>query len=339
MAINLNKFRDVADLAKLPYFELTSDREGLKYIGDSGDFIDFHTHVSFNYFLGKPADLFGTDKTQTYFPFRGELLSIEGYSALSYSQKTIKKARWETVRQAFFNNGIGKTHTFPNLDREMELLNISKSVILPVDLFNSKNTERILRLKDRLNKKHILFASVDPKFPGAENRLEKHIKNGAVGLKLHPLMQTVRPTNKIVISLCKIAGEHGMPVLFHSGWGPLTPRWQWHYSNFSDFASLIKMCHDTKIILGHAGSISYKEAIKIAVKYENVYLELSGQCPTSIREMIDKLGDDRLLFGSDWPYYPIVFPMAKVLLATEGRPKSREKILKLNAEKLLNERK
>jgi predicted TIM-barrel fold metal-dependent hydrolase len=330
-----NDFKDVADLARLPYFSLTGDGKQLKYKGDSGDFIDFHTHVSCNYFLGIPADLFGDCDTQTFFPFKGERLSVEGYSALSFSKKLISNTRQETVRQAFINRGIAKSHTFPNLEKEMALLKFARTVILPVEIFYSRNTDRIFSHKDKIKDKHILFASVDPKMPGALKKFEKHFKNGARGLKLHPLMQTVRPVNKNVIALCRKAGEIGIPVLFHSGWGPLIPGWQKRYSDFGDFEKLVKMCPETKIILGHAGSLSYKEAINIAFEYENVYLELSGQCPSSIKKMIKILGDDRLLFGSDWPYYPMAFPMAKVLLATEGKPKSREKIMKLNAKKLL----
>ena len=53
--------------------------------------------------------------------------------------------------------------------------------------------------------------------------------------------------------------------------------------------------------------------------------------------MVDGIGDERVLFGSDWPFYPFEFPLAKSLIATEGKPELREKILYKNAVRLLKE--
>lgn len=329
------EFADVADLAKLPYFELSEDGKYLKYTGRDSGFVDFHTHVGENFFLGKPVDWFVENETKTFFPFRGAPPDMEKYAAYSFSKKMVRKTRWETIRPIIANNGIGKTHTFANMYRELTYLGFARAVVLAVDVMGSKNSERMLGYKRMLEDKFTVYASVDPKMRTAKEKLLTHIKNGARGLKIHPMMQTISPGDRRVVELCRIAGEYRLPVIFHSGWGPLVPEWQKRYVEFADFEKLVRACPETTIIMGHAGSGGYKEAVRIADKHKNVYLELSGQTPAAIKEILTELGDDRLLFGSDWPYYPIAWPMAKVLLATEGKRKSREKIMKLNALKIL----
>jgi predicted TIM-barrel fold metal-dependent hydrolase len=51
---------------------------------------------------------------------------------------------------------------------------------------------------------------------------------------------------------------------------------------------------------------------------------------TILHELIE-----RLLFGTDWPFYHQAATLAKVLLVTEGRRDVRRAILRGNAERLL----
>jgi predicted TIM-barrel fold metal-dependent hydrolase len=133
----------------------------------------------------------------------------------------------------------------------------------------------------------------------------------------------------------ELATSYHMPVLFHCGFTPLSPRWQKRFSVMEDYEKIVSWYTKTPIILGHTGIDEWEKAVQIAKKYDHVYLELSGQPPQVIKKIIQVLGDDRLLFGSDWPYYPAALPLAKVLLATEGLEKTREKLLYGNAHKLL----
>jgi predicted TIM-barrel fold metal-dependent hydrolase len=56
---------------------------------------------------------------------------------------------------------------------------------------------------------------------------------------------------------------------------------------------------------------------------------------TTLREMLDATGGERMLFGSDWPFYHLAATLAKVLIVTEGRPDARTAILRGNADRLL----
>ena len=61
----------------------------------------------------------------------------------------------------------------------------------------------------------------------------------------------------------------------------------------------------------------------------------SASPSTRLDELIDRLGSERLLFGSDWPFYHLAATLAKVLIVTQGRPEARHAILRGNAERLL----
>jgi predicted TIM-barrel fold metal-dependent hydrolase len=47
------------------------------------------------------------------------------------------------------------------------------------------------------------------------------------------------------------------------------------------------------------------------------------------------VGPDRLLYGTDWPFYHLAATLAKVLLVTRDRTDIRDAILRGNALRLL----
>jgi predicted TIM-barrel fold metal-dependent hydrolase len=51
--------------------------------------------------------------------------------------------------------------------------------------------------------------------------------------------------------------------------------------------------------------------------------------------MLEQTGGERMLFGTDWPFYHLAASLAKVLIVTEGRPEARAALLRGNAERLL----
>ena len=77
-------------------------------------------------------------------------------------------------------------------------------------------------------------------------------------------------------------------------------------------------------------------ALELALQYPNVYLDVSSQNLTNVRRIIAEAPADRILFGSDWPFYHQAIALAKVLLATEGCPPARRRVLWENAAHLFN---
>jgi predicted TIM-barrel fold metal-dependent hydrolase len=118
---------------------------------------------------------------------------------------------------------------------------------------------------------------------------------GFVGVKLHTIGHALDPGSKDATTVFATARELGIPVMVHTG--PGLP--------FADPALLISPSRafpDVTIVLAHAGAaIVTGNAIAVAEVCDNVVLETSWCRPGDIGAMIQKLGGDRVMFGTDSP--------------------------------------
>ena len=89
------------------------------------------------------------------------------------------------------------------------------------------------------------------------------------------------------------------------------------------------------MILGHGGARDLPDAIPIAERHANVFLGIASLGASAILRLLEALGPERIVFGSDWPFYPVATSLAKLLLATQDRPEAREPILRGNALRIL----
>lgn len=114
-----------------------------------------------------------------------------------------------------------------------------------------------------------------------------------VALKLNPMGHNISPLSPRCDKLYEAAKRHKLPILVHTGMG--TP-----FSLPSLIIEPARRYPDVTFILSHAGFAIYSdEAIVAAKTRENIVLEPSW-CPTySVRKMVDQLGADRILMGSD----------------------------------------
>lgn len=335
------RYADTYDLIRLPYFKLNADKKIiLKPQYRKYHIVDSHTHLGWSYLFGRRIDLSILNKqTLHFFPERGNTLDLNHYSAVDFAPHTAKKARLETIRGAFDTRGFGRTHTLPNILEEMDRMGISESITLAIDFpFVSNNSEHILHSiasQEEYKKRIIPFISLHPLDLHKERKLLGFIGKGAQGIKLHPQIQMFRPTDRGAYEIYELARKHALPILFHTGLSPISPKWQKKFVEFDDFAIVCRDFPENTFVLGHSGVLEYGRAMELSRKYENVYLELSGQPPQVIKEMLLKNGHEKLLFGSDWPYYPSIIPLAKVLIATErAKDEVRASILGRNAQRL-----
>ena len=131
---------------------------------------------------------------------------------------------------------------------------------------------------------------------------------GMRGLKLHPVGTLSHPADDASVRLMDLAAELGVPVLFHCGDEPMTTP-----------LAIAEAAERTqaRIILGHMGGYFHvDEAIAVAERHDNIILETSAMpYPQKIREAIDRVGADRVLFASDGPGCRPHLELNKVLLA------------------------
>lgn len=227
--------------------------------------------------------------------------------------------------------------TIPNLQRSMKKYGIYRSVVLPIEYASEKEEIPVLELI-RICRKYreiIPFCSVDPLDPKAKDRLKYYLAQGARGLKLHPNLQNFRPSDTICLEICEEASRYSIPVIFHTGTKGTESHPEWIPSNLENFESLFPMFPRTIFVLGHMGISQYRQAIRLAQRYQNIYLEISGQPAAHIRQAIESVGGDKILFGSDWPLWDPTHPLKAVWDATGEDPTLRKRILYENAREIL----
>lgn len=128
------------------------------------------------------------------------------------------------------------------------------------------------------------------------------------GVKLHPLLDGYHPDDPAVHPIIELLIERRLPALIHCGHPIFTLPWS--------IEELIRRYPQARIILGHMGhgNIVYiNAAIDVAERNPNVYLETSGMpMHSKIREAVERVGPDRVLYGSDTPFHHPSVELAKV---------------------------
>lgn len=253
------------------------------------------------------------------------------------------------------------------LIKEMDDAGIDKTVLLALDgdfvfsskisykEYNNKLAECINQYPDRF----IGFAGIDPR-RGKEAiiELERCIGElGCKGVKLNTLTGFY-PDELSFYPFYKRIGELGAVVLIHTGMGPPGT-----YLKYCQPVYVDKIAVDfpkINFIMAHIGDPWTNEAIAVATKNPNVYIDISAWEPQLKRipfaffqtliEAKMTCGIDKILFGTDWPLFNSFLtlkeyvdgikkmklpPPMKMMGLPEFTEEEKSKILGENAKKLL----
>jgi predicted TIM-barrel fold metal-dependent hydrolase len=176
---------------------------------------------------------------------------------------------------------------------------------------------------------------VHPRDPERISKLERYAAAGARAVKLHPTMQRFYPDDPDVMEVYQACERLGLVVFFHAGRAGIEPEATHRYALPRHFEGALSSFPKLDFVLGHSGARDVAAALPLARRYPNAWLGIHGQGVTTLREMLDATGAERMLYGTDWPFYHLAATMAKVLIATEGRPEERDAVLRGNALRLL----
>ena len=151
---------------------------------------------------------------------------------------------------------------------------------------------------------------------------------GMKGIKLHPFANNYYSDSPIVFPVIEKAIELDLPLLFHSGSD--------EFSHPRNLANLAKLYPEAKIIMAHMGGNSYFEAIHVASVNKNIILDTAESCNFYgiINYAIDFVGEDRIVFGSDFPSTNMGPELSKIKDANITKIQ-KEKILGLNMKRTL----
>lgn len=185
-----------------------------------------------------------------------------------------------------------------DLIASMNSHNVDVSLVQPYPGADSPKDvhNRIHALSKNHNGRIFGIASINPHQDKQDyfNELSRCVKElGFVGVKLHTIGHAVNPAGADGTMIFESAGQLGIPVMVHTG--PGVP-----FAAPSSVASQLRNFPKVKVILAHAGhGIFSGEAIAIAQTYSQVYLEPSWCAFYNIGGMVDTLGADRVMLGTD----------------------------------------
>ncbi len=128
-----------------------------------------------------------------------------------------------------------------------------------------------------------------------DREVKRCVDMGFKGIKIHPFGHAcplgARDAQKVFVA----ARTYGIPVIVHTGLG--VP-----YTLPSVVMQPARQYPEVTFVIAHAGAYIYSaEALLVAQECPNVYLETSWCSAHRIREFVEKLGPERVMFGSDIP--------------------------------------
>ena len=328
------RYQNLNDLARLPWFAVKDGRLALSDPSLSGT-IDVHTHLALSYLKPLNVDLQPTTHQALYYLAADVPLDLDVYVNKNIPKDGLERMNQDLIWGSLKPGGMRATHTIGNIRRDMDLLGIESSVLLPIDWpAGSKNSETWLEATHN-HPPLLCFGSVHPFDPHLEARLDAQVALGARGIKVHPNVQLIRPDWSRALRLYRACAERKLPVLFHCGPVEIEPPLGRYLSLVRFVAKAIEQCPQTTFVLGHSGALQFEEGLALAQRHPNVWLETSSQSLTNVRRILAEAPQDRILFGSDWPFYNQAIPLAKILIAAENDAPLRRKVLRENAVRLL----
>jgi len=343
----IQRFKGYRGLAELPWFELDSAGK-LRCVDESVPMaIDMHCHFGMSVLFEPKLDLqvrtervhhlLDCDATDP-----GCDLDLDIYINGNFTESALSELRYESVSQGFWGSDSARTQTIPNLLDEMDATRVEKAIILPIAFNfpfgdnlaeNWHSSIRETKTSDRL----IPGASVHPRDDRRIERLEAFATAGAHVVKLHPTMQAFYPDEPDAMEIYEAADRLGMIIFYHGGRAGIEPESRHRYAMPRHYEGALSSFPNLPFVFGHAGARDGDAMLELGLRYDNAWFGIHGQGVTHLDKMIGRTGGERMLFGTDWPFYHLAATLAKVLIVTNDSDRSeiRHAILRGNAERLL----
>ena len=176
------------------------------------------------------------------------------------------------------------------------------------------------------------LGTVHPDSQTMEADIQHLVELGLRGVKLHADIQAVAVDDPRCMKIYALCQEGGLPVLMHTG------DHRFNYSNPKRVANVLKSFPKLTVVGAHLGGWSvWEEAEHTLPQYPNFFVDCSSSMyalsAEKALEIIRAYGADRVLFGTDYPMWPIDKELERfeALALTD---EERELILHQNAERI-----
>ena len=196
-----------------------------------------------------------------------------------------------------FGGWAGVAFTKQKLIEQMDEYDIEKTFLTAP---NFQGNDEVVDAFQSYPDKIVPFVWVNPALDDVEKKLNHYInEEGFMGIKMQPLFDAFVADDPVVYPVMDFAREYDVPVL------------------------------------GHGHGVYIDAAIKMAKRYDNITLEMSGMpMGSKIKEAYETVGKDIIMFGIDSPFHHPTVEIQKVLSCGLDE-KAQEDVFYNNAKKLL----
>jgi uncharacterized protein len=232
------------------------------------------------------------------------------------------------------------TASLENMRISMDEAGVDKTACMPIP---PHLTFDDLKAAQVLDPGIIPFTGVDyTREYDVEAALIGDVKQGAKGMKLHPIIQQIPLNSPETLRTVEAFAVHNLPILFHCGTSEYYLNDEKATNQNPAFgaikyaAELVAAFPGVSFIAGHAGLFEYQEVISLLKKFKNVWVDISFQASDNIKELIAVFGPERVMYASDWPFGERIPAIQNVKKACEGDSALENRIFHENAAELLD---
>jgi len=214
-------------------------------------------------------------------------------------------------------------------------------------LEHTRKSEEVLEAAEASGGRLFPVASYNPEL-GAEGTLEKIRGKPYLGVKLYPTLHFCTPNEKRLKPLLDYMESEGLILIVHTGCDPGI----WELPDLcrgarpSSLEPIARGHGDLVVVIAHLGSYSalkpgifFNEALKLLEKYDNVYSDTSAVDSFLVELAVERVGYEKLLFGSDYPYVIglSIADAVEAILQSGMEWRAKKAILRDNALRLLRD--
>lgn len=195
-----------------------------------------------------------------------------------------------------------------------------------------RGNEETMAVVGRYPNRFLGYVVVNPRYPGSLLTELERYRNvpGMQMVKLHPFVHDYPVTGRKYQPVWEYCQERDVIVLSHT---------QGADRNCSPlmFDTVARTFPRVTILLGHMGVThqGLDEALEVAAQHDNLYLDITSSFSPfgSIERCVREVGADRVLFGSDIPFFEQAVNFGRVAYARISDA-DKEKIFGLNMKQL-----
>jgi predicted TIM-barrel fold metal-dependent hydrolase len=176
----------------------------------------------------------------------------------------------------------------------------------------------------------------------AQEHMRKMVEDhGARGLKLHPVVQGFHLLDESMQPILRACLDLDIPIISHSG----PARGGEQLAEPDSYAPALERYPGLRLVLAHLGGGAWKQTAEFARRYPGVAFDCSeiiqwtgapnGPTADQLAQLILDIGPERVMMGSDFPWYGIGHTAQRVKELPLLSDAQKEPILGENARRIL----